>query len=436
MLWAATAFGVLAVQPANVGGGGTDAPPTVLPSRTVARDPPASPSRPDSSPPSKPSSSERKPSFELDDRLEFEAFVDAYAAVNYGQRPAPIEPSALRAFDASNGFAFGWAGVDLAYEGRRFGATLGFRFGPTALIYNGTDDRYGLQFVKQAYATWKPGRTRGVLSLDLGKFDTLFGAEVADSQHDMNYTRGALGWLTQPFFHTGLRVGVRPTETFAVHLLAVNGWNNSVDNNRGKSGGLQLAFTPRDRVALFVGYLVGPEGGPTFAVECGPDTAFEPRLGGCVSEPGAEAMSHDVKAVGNDRHLRHLADVVLTVQATPKLSLVGNVDYGYDEPARVGGYQPVHWYGGMVGARYGLGRGFAIAARAEVVADPQGFLAGIREARIGTGTATLEFAPVPNLILKLDTRGDASNRPLFPAAGGHQQITTTLGVVVTTAPAG
>ena len=39
--------------------------------------------------------------------------------------------------------------------------------------------------------------------LDLGKFDTPYGAEVAESHLNMNYTRGLL-YASQPVFHTSI----------------------------------------------------------------------------------------------------------------------------------------------------------------------------------------------------------------------------------------
>ena len=43
-----------------------------------------------------------------------------------------------------------------------------------------------------------PGGKGSPITLDFGKFDTIYGAEVAESQDNINYTRGVLYWFGQP----------------------------------------------------------------------------------------------------------------------------------------------------------------------------------------------------------------------------------------------
>ncbi len=74
------------------------------------------------------------------------------------------------------------------------GGTLALRFGPSAKRYNSSclaqkcDAAYGLENVKQAFASWRPGGDSSPVTLDFGKFDTIYGAEVAESQDNINYT--------------------------------------------------------------------------------------------------------------------------------------------------------------------------------------------------------------------------------------------------------
>ncbi len=39
----------------------------------------------------------------------------------------------------------------------------------------------------------------------------------------------------------------------------MNGWNNSIDNNSGKTTGFSAAWTPNSKFSLIQNYLVGPE---------------------------------------------------------------------------------------------------------------------------------------------------------------------------------
>lgn len=363
------------------------------------------------------------------------AFVDTYAGVNVLQ-PDPGTPNALRAFDTANGFALHWAGLDLEYGGEVVGGTVSLRLGPSAAVYNGSDSEYGLQYVKQAYVTFIPRRTKGRLSFDLGKFDTLYGAEGADSQANFNYTRGALNWLGQPLFHTGLKMGLQLSETVEFTAMLINGWNNSLDNNRGKSAGIQFAWSPSDRFGAYLGYLVGAEGDRSMTLACEADTALNDS-GVCVDAPGVEAEDISVVTRAVELRLRHFADLVVSASPTDRLDLSLNGDLGYDEAVSnpvSGAFTPSIWYGAALGARVAITERFATAARGEYYRDLQGFTTPVPVA-LGTGTLSLEFRPADMLLFRIDSRYEQATDDLFvatDAAGSDRQLTFTLGTVIHT----
>jgi len=182
------------------------------------------------------------------DAFDVRFFGDAYASLNYD---FPVPQSGTNGKNA------------LPRHEQRFRAVLGrlgreprrgsdrrhaeLALGPARKIYASDcvvggercDAAHSLENVKQAFGSWKPLGPDSVLTLDFGKFDTIYGVEVADSQDNLNYTRGVLFALGQPHFHTGIRAGVELGDYFTVRALAVNGWNNTIDNNRGKTFGLQ-----------------------------------------------------------------------------------------------------------------------------------------------------------------------------------------------------
>ena len=242
-------------------------------------------------------------------------------------------------------------------------------------------------------------------TLDFGRFDTIYGAEVAESWNNHNYTRGMLYNLAQPFWHTGIRAGVQFTDTWGLNALIVNGWGHIVDNNVAKTGGLQLAVTPGDVVSLYAGYLGGPEN---------PD--HDPETGDRVKEA--------------NKTMRHLADVVLVLD-WDKLSVAFNGDYIYDDaPAIYGGKS--QWWGGMGSIRYAFVDTFAMAARGELLGDPDGWMTD-EEALLTSATLTLDAHPVDHLIIRLEGRYDGANQLLFPSRYqelSQHQGTVTLGVVV------
>ncbi len=390
------------------------------------------------------------------DALQFRLFADAYLSINYNfPKPQADANSVVRAYDTSNGFALSWVGADVSYPAEPVGGALSLRFGPTAdrlarsCLAGPCDSDLGLAPVKQAFASWKPGGADSAVRLDFGKFDTIYGAEVAESQDNINYTRGLLYWFAQPAFHTGLRLNADIGEAFTLKALVVNGYNNTVDNNLGKTFGLQgtvnLKRGDEALGSIALGYLVGPERDDTKLVTCAPGQVFDDTSPtGCVSRPATaeDSSSGVVDRVSSDTQgLRHLIDLVVLLTPVEKLTLVLNGDFGIervrdtsDESLFVG----KSFYGVMAGARYGIGDKFGIAGRGEYLSDHDDLLLGFEpgnEVKVVSGTLTLDFLPADYLLVRLDNRLDWSNREIFPKSvrdASGTIVTTTLGVVVKT----
>ncbi|MET0595384.1 MAG: outer membrane beta-barrel protein, partial [Polyangiaceae bacterium] len=368
------------------------------------------------------------------DAVKIEGFVDAYASVNANSPKPQTGQNLGRAFDPTNGFALHWVGLGASYAPSPVGATVGLRIGPGSLLYNaGPDIGVGLTYLKQAFVAWKP-LDEFPLQIDFGKFDTWIGAESADTQYDLTYTRSAL-FTTQPYFHTGVRVDMPVTEQVDVRVYAVNGYNNSIDNNAMKTFGATVGLTPIKEVGLFFNYIGGPE-----QTDLAPPTM----MGGAPSiVPGA------------NRRWRHLGDVVADLKFGHAHAVV-NADVGTEKlaAATLASTDPeksVTWFGGNVTIGYAITDVFGVAARAGYLGDPDGYMAPLWGAPIGRKTSvvdatmTLSVTPTPNLIIKLEPRIDAvsSDAPgfegNFPKAEGASPpgvskvlFTTTLGVVATT----
>jgi len=398
------------------------------------------------------------------DAFEVRVFADAYYSLNYNfPKPQIGGNDVTRAYDSSNGFALAWAGIDISHAADPVGGTLSLRFGPSAKRYNSScfsakcDADYGLENVKQAFASWRPGGEGSPVTLDFGKFDTIYGAEVAESQDNINYTRGVLYWLGQPLFHTGLRVNAELGHFFNARALIANGWNNSVDNNAGKSFGVQVtAHAPRgdghDVVAASLGYLGGPERDDYLVTQCPAGSQFDLNSATLCS-PGTGAQSGTVgRSSSNSKGWRHLIDLVITADPIDALHLVANADLGLEQvrdAADASSFGSEKWWGAMIGARYLLSHAFAIGARGEYYHDTKGFTLGsvytdrgaqtgaiaIPKDTIFTGTLTLDYLPTRNLMIRLDNRIDHSSYQIFPKnvrSFSGDLVTSTLGIVVTT----
>jgi hypothetical protein len=374
------------------------------------------------------------------DVLEVGAFVDAYYAHNW-RRPRPNKNANLyHPYTANTGFSLSWIGLDAAVQPDPVGAVLQLRFGPSVPNLALADFAIpgGIGFVQNGYVTWKPMGKDGKLNLIFGKFDTIYGAEVAKSQDNINYSRGFLYNLAQPFFHTGLRADIQLADALQLKLMAVNGWNNTIDNNRGKSFGGQLVVTPAEGVSFAAGYLGGPEESDVQEVTCAPTETFDAASSSCIPAPaGATTGGGGIaRNPGADSRWRHLVDVV--GDATfGKLRFVVNGDY-VTQTISVGGQDTsVAWYGASALMRYALTDVWAVGARGEMIRDKDGQITAPNTGPISiyTGTFTLEAAPNKMLVIRLDNRIDAADAAVFATGlrgNDKTQLTSILGVVAKT----
>jgi hypothetical protein len=371
------------------------------------------------------------------DSLSFGAFVDAYTAVNYNF-PSP-QLQNTRGNDNIIGFALGWAGVDASLDNGVAAGTIQLRFGPRAVRYNGPDATnfdLAARYIKQAYATWRPKIARGRLALDLGKWDAIHGLENGDSQRNMNYSWPFLFNNGQMFFHTGARASAKLADPFTVTAFIANGWNNTLDNNRGKTYGVQLAIAPVDELTMSVGYVTGPEGNGRVTIACDPDTAFDPASGTCVDMAGAVGETVDIAQRHVNRRFRHFGDLVIIGKPHEKLTLALNADIGADQiivnPV-TGDYRNVLWWGSTAVVRWAFTEQWAAAVRGDFLHDRDGFTTGNDGLMIGSATLTIDYSPVPNLMLRLENRYDGASQDYFQAGARELrnfQVTTLLAAIV------
>lgn len=442
-------------------------PPPALPPRPEQPQGPISPADPGApaseiAPPSEAVPSETAAGQEAPwyERLSLRLYADAYANVDFnfprGSDAAGPRINPVRAYDRFTGFSLAWAGLDLELAPEPVGGQLQLRFGPqadllgSACVDSSCDSEFGLQYVKQAYVSWNTGALGG-LTLDLGKFDTPYGAEVADSVHDINYTRGVVYWLGQPVYHTGLRATAELGRSSVLRVLLVNGWNRSVDNNIGKTLGLQYTYRlPRlpesddDLLSVSLGYMVGPEHDDFATVTCPPGQRFDLEANpqtGCVPSSGSPGETVLVdRGSANTKGLRHFLNLVVAADLGDLLLLL-NGSLGFERQRRaddLARFESYEWYGIAASARYALSEAVGLGGRFEYYGDPSGNTSGFPGNSISlvTGTVTLDWAPHPSVVFKLDGRLDWSDKRIFPVSVRDENVGTavsaTLGAVVAT----
>jgi hypothetical protein len=270
--------------------------------------------------------------------------------------------------------------------------------------------------LKEAYFSYLAPVGKG-LQIDVGKFVTPAGAEVIESNANWNYTRSVLFYYAIPYFHYGARAKYAFNDKVSITGYLVNGWNNIVDNNSGKTTGFSLAWTPNKKWGITQNFLIGPELAPS------------------------AGLGSTIDPAGSNSSYRQLWDTVITYSPNAKLSWMLNGDYGrgdrYVSPITDTTTTPVSWYGAAGYVKYAFNSKYTIAGRYEYFNDPEGFATGLGPtAGIGQhwqeGTFTFERDIASHIISRLEYRHDATSQPFFAksaSALAKTQDTASLGLI-------
>jgi putative OmpL-like beta-barrel porin-2 len=332
----------------------------------------------------------------------FSGFVDLYYGQNFNN-PAS-QTNTLRAFDV-NSNQFGLNLIELAVDKQpdpnnsRTGYHIALGYGQAINAINGTDPgglSFG-QYLKEAYFSYLAPVGKG-LQLDVGKFVTPHGAEVIETKDNWNYSRGLLFSYAIPFYHFGMRAKYAFNDKYAVSGYFVNGWNNVVDNNTGKTYGTGFNWNPNKKFGIAQNYMAGPEQN------------------------------------GLNTNWRQLSDTVATYSPTGRLSFIVNYDYGRGDRIATSS-KPVYWTGGAGYIRYALNGQNAVATRYEYYDDKYGVTTGgfanPTPQHLHEITGTYEHLLAHHILTRFEFRRDMSNAPVFTKGTTPvmAQNTATAGLV-------
>ena len=224
------------------------------------------------------------------------------------------------------------------------------------------------------------------LQIKAGKFVTMHGAEVIEPWANPNISRSlAFSWAI-PFTHTGATASYAFGSQASLMLGVVNGWDNVVDSNDGKSFMGSLAITPVEQFALIVNGMYGAE---------------QPDRG-------------DSK--------RGLADIVATIKPVDNFAIILNYDYGHETELGVGGDAEWNAFAGILSfdVPEGLPVPIGFALRGEYFDDSDGTRlptpggAGFGEYQNAWEvTGTFKVVLAEGLMFRTEYRYDASINSLY-----------------------
>ena len=331
--------------------------------------------------------------------ITLSGFVDMYYGQNLNN-PA-TRNDGLRFFDTATN-QFGLNLIELAVDktpdasNSRIGYHIALGYGQAMSAITGAGLTNGFsadQYVKEAYFSYLAPAGKG-LQLDFGKFVTPHGFEVIETKDDYNYSRGLLFSYAIPYYHFGMRAKYTFNDKYSLTGYFVNGWNNVIDNNSGKTYGVTFGWTPSKRISIVQSYMAGPE-------------------------------QNNLNS-----NWRHLLDTVVSYSATKRLTLATNYDYGRGDHME-GIVNPLYWTGIAGYAKYALTSKYSISTRYEYYNDHYGLTTGT-PGHIQEVTGTFEHPIANHIISRLEFRRDMANNPIFLKGAStqvRQQNTLAAGMV-------
>jgi len=165
--------------------------------------------------------------------------------------------------------------------------------------------------VQEAYITYNfPGLPD--LQIKAGKFATHIGAELIEPWNNPNVSRSLTFSWGNPFTHVGATASYAFGSQASLMLGVVNGWDNVVDSNDGKSFVGSLALTPVEQFAFAINGIYGAE---------------QPDRG-------------DSK--------RGMIDLVATIKPVENFAIILNYDYGNETDLGVGGAAEWNAFSGIL----------------------------------------------------------------------------------------
>jgi hypothetical protein len=309
--------------------------------------------------------------------IDFTGAVDGYYSYNF-QHPADRTNRLYNFNIPAQQFSLSMAKFGIVHSPDPIGGEIDLGFGDTFNQVNSFDNDGGFnKYVEQAFVSIKPAKAKG-FELDFGKFVTTAGSEVIESYSNWNYSRGLLFSWAIPYYHFGLRttwpMGKHVTGGFQV----VNGWNNLVDNNSGKTIGPNMVITYA-KWMWTVDYYGGPENANT------------------------------------NRGWRNLFDTTLMLMPSGKFNALINYDYGQNRnvnPAGTATTNLATWYGFGPAVRIQATSKWAFAARGEYFNDASGFNTGVTQ-KVKEVTFTGEYKIIEGFLWRGEYRHDWSDQPFF-----------------------
>ncbi|MCE1165955.1 MAG: porin [Bacteroidetes bacterium] len=294
-------------------------------------------------------------------------YIDTYYSID-NDKSAGKNP---RMFDLlspyRDQFGLNIAQVSLKYNAEKIRGTFTLHYGDIPDVNWGPVTRS--KYIQEANVGFSPVKN---LWIDGGYFVTHIGAE---SFPKFNYfSTFALPSVFEPFIQSGVKVSYDFSEKFTACIHILNGFNMFEDNNRNKSAGIQLVYTPSQKLKITYNNIFGNE------------------------QP--EGLPGKVRLLNN---------LIFNVTPSDKIDVTAAFDYGMQEHSKLSDLsKSANYYGLSIAGKYKFTPKYSVSLRGDYFEDLDGVVSaytangpGVKANSITIGC---EYKPVDNAYLRLEYR--------------------------------
>jgi hypothetical protein len=265
-------------------------------------------------------------------------YIDAYYGYDFNNPANGIRPYAANN-TRHNNFSLNLGYIDIKYTANRTRA----RFAPAVGTYmnaNYAAEPAGFRNILEASAGIKLFDKKDIW-IDAGVLSSPITYESPVSKENLVYTR-SIGAEYSPYYLTGVKLTVPFGAKFTGYLYVVNGWQQIVDVNQGKSAMLGGEYKPSESLKICGNVWAGSE-----------------------------------KNLATTRYRnRYFFDVYATYKPKgKKLTLSAGAYYGIQAMQLTSTNVNLNWWQANIAAQYQIASKLSVSARAEYFTDPDGAVA-------------------------------------------------------------
>lgn len=251
------------------------------------------------------------------------------------------------------------------------------------------------KFIQEANIGFSPASK---LWIEGGYFLTHIGSESFPKNNILSSF--SLQTNYEPLFQSGIKMSYDFSDQFGASLFFLNGFNMFEDNNKNKSAGLQLAFSPNAKLKFVYNNILGNEQ---------PD--------------------------GSRGKTRFLNNFIVYYYPTNEIDVIVSGDYGTQEYSKIlDTASSANYYGATLTGKYKFSPKFSAALRGEFFQDLDAVVSpvlingtGVKANALALG---LEYKPVEKAYLRLEYRYvqmDAAQKIFYDNSNNRSEATMTFG---------